>query len=278
MTIHVANDPGDDVGLPHEAGDWWTIHTGEAPVIATAIHNGHAVRPEVADDLALGEQDRLREEDPFTEYTTRDVPNRIICHHSRFEFDLNRARDEAIYVRPEQSWGLKVWKEQPSASEVEASLSSYDEYYAMLRFTLERMQRRHGHFVLLDIHSYNHRRDGPDAPPRDEVEAPEINIGTFSMDRARWAGVVDPFIEHLRSSRLAGRAPDVRENVAFQGKGEQTRFVHTNFPTTGCAIAIEFKKMFMDEWTGQPDRVVLDDLRQMIRTSLPVLEQALGSQ
>jgi hypothetical protein len=67
----------------------------------------------------------------------------------------------------------------------------------------------------------------------------------------------------------------VRENIAVQGRGEQTRFVHERFPQTGCAIAIEFKKFFMDEWTGDPDIEAIQAMRRMIRLSVPVLEQSL---
>jgi hypothetical protein len=67
----------------------------------------------------------------------------------------------------------------------------------------------------------------------------------------------------------------VRENVAFQGKGEQTRFVHHRYAARGCAIALEFKKFFMDEWTGEPDIEALKAMREMIRLSLPVLLEAL---
>ncbi|MCY1552957.1 hypothetical protein D9M68_893920 [compost metagenome] len=91
------------------------------------------------------------------------------------------------------------------------------------------------------------------------------------MDRFRWADVLDPFIESLRSFQFDGRSMDVRENVAFEGRGEQTRFVHENFPDTGCAIAIEFKKVFMDEWTGEADTAKIEALRRMLTSSLPVL-------
>ena len=116
-------------------------------------------------------------------------------------------------------------------------------------------------FVVLDVHSYNHRRDGPDAPAASAELMPQVNIGTFSMDRRRWAHVVDPFMERLRAFEFRGRPMDVRENVAFQGRGEQTRFIHHAFPATGCAIAIEFKKFFMDEWTGEADPEALDAIR-----------------
>ena len=95
------------------------------------------------------------------------------------------------------------------------------------------------------------------------------------MDRERWAPVVDAFIETLRGHHLNGEPIDVRENVSFQGKGEQTRFVHANFAETGCAIAVEFKKIFMDEWSGEPDWRTIEQLRAILASSVPVLESAL---
>jgi hypothetical protein len=77
---------------------------------------------------------------------------------------------------------------------------------------------------------------------------------------------------------VGGRPLDVRENVAFAGKGEQTRFIHEHFPKTGCAIAVEFKKIFMDEWTGAPGLEAIADLRSAVATSLPVLQTSLLGQ
>ncbi len=253
----------------------WSIERGSSPVIATAIHEGHSVRTNLADQYALTSGERLREEDPFTAYTIRDVQNRVTFHRSRFEVDLNRNRDGAIYLSPEQAWGLKVWSGVLAPESIEASLQIHDAYYETLKTTLRGIERQFGRFVLLDVHSYNHRRDGPDAAPTEPASAPDINIGTFSMDRQRWAPVVDALIAHLGSFEINGRPLDVRENVAFQGKGEQTRFVHEHFPNSGCAIAIEFKKIFMDEWTGEPDAEILDQLRNMISSAVPVLERVL---
>ena len=264
-----------DLHFPVGADALWSIERAAAPLIGTAIHNGHALRAEVGAAMALDEAGRLREEDPFTEFTIRDVPNRVVFHRSRFEIDLNRGRDGAVYVRPDQAWGLDVWSTPPHDALVGRSLALHDAYYAMLGQMLAGIEAEFGQFVLLDMHSYNHRRGGPDANPTAEANAPVINIGTFSMDRARWAHVLDPFIDSLRSFSLRGRAIDVRENVAFQGKGEQTRFVHATFPRTGCAIAVEFKKVFMDEWTGEPDLEALVALRTMIKASLPVLLASL---
>lgn len=272
---HIVRASENDLMLLTSADDWWTVNRGFSPILGTAIHNGHQVRDDIEALMALPSSDRLREEDPFTEFVIRDLSNRIIFHRSRFEIDLNRPREAAVYLSREQAWGMDIWKEQPPPATVERSLDVHDAYYAMLRQVLRDIEERHGSFVVLDIHSYNHRRDGPDAPPSLLETAPEINIGTFSMDRERWAHVVDPFMEALRQFDFRGRRMDVRENIAFQGKGEQTRFIHTNFPKTGCAIAVEFKKFFMDEWTCVPVREALVAMRTMIRATLPVLEDCL---
>ena len=46
---------------------------------------------------------------------------------------------------------------------------------------------------------------------------------------------------------------------------ELARFVHARYPDTGCAIALEFKKFYMDEWTGEPDLAALPAMRGFVR-------------
>jgi hypothetical protein len=223
-------------------------------VVATAIHDGHELRPAIAAQMALGDGDRLREEDPFTGDAVRRVPHHVIVHRSRFEFDLNRDPKNAVYRTPEQCWGLQVWKTvELNPTLVQDSLDLHARYYRTLGALLDDLAQRHKRFLVIDAHSYNHRRSGPDGEPTPQEEAPEINIGTFSMPREEWAFLVDPLMQAMRSFDFNGRRLDVRENIAFQGKGEQTRFIHQRYPGQGCAIALEFKKFFMDEWSGQPD-------------------------
>ena len=248
--------------LPNER--WWTVQRGPGPIVATAIHDGNDLRAEVAEAMKLGEADRLREEDPFTGQAITGVPTNIVVHRSRFEFDLNRGAEGAIYETPEQSWGLEVWDGTLDRALVDRSLALHESYYRMLGSLLDDVASDHDKFVVLDVHSYNHRRDGPDGEPMAQDEAPDINIGTFSMPREEWAWLLDPLMEAMRTFDFNGRKLDVRENVAFQGKGEQTRFIHERYPLRGCAIALEFKKFFMDEWTGEPDRNELDAMRRFI--------------
>jgi N-formylglutamate amidohydrolase len=257
---------------------WWTVQHGPGRVVATAIHHGHALRPEVERAIALDDAGRLREEDPFTGETVLDVPAQIVVHRSRFEIDLNRAPELALCRTPELCWGLDVWKAgEPRPALAERSLAIHAEYYRMLAALLDGVAERNGRFLLIDVHSYNHRRDGPGSAPTPAEQAPDINIGTFSMPRERWAFLVDPLMEAIAAFDCNGRRLDVGENVAFQGRGAQTRFVHERYPETGCAIALEIKKFYMDEWTGVPDRSELAALRTLIAHLARTAEEILAS-
>ena len=215
--------------------------------------------------MRLSDADRQREEDPFTGEAVLGVPQHVIAHRSRFEFDLNRDADNAVYRTAEQCWGLEVWKSDVlDDALVRGSLDVHAEYYRMLRSLLDGVAARHQRFLVIDVHSYNHRRNGPDGDPTPQDKAPDINIGTFSMPREEWAWLVDPLMEAMAGFDFNGRRLDVRENIAFQGKGEQTRFVHQTYPGRGCAIALEFKKFYMDEWSGEPNPQEVAAMRTFI--------------
>jgi hypothetical protein len=254
----------------------WKLERGNSPLVATAIHAGHALREEVAAIMQLAEMDRLREEDPFTDQWTMVTDTRLIGLRSRFEVDLNRPRGQAVYIEPADAWGLQVWREKPSPAIIERSLAEYDAFYAEVKRLLTGLEQRFGRFVVFDLHSYNHRREGPGGPIADPLLNPEVNIGTGTMDRERWAPLVDRFMADLRAVDFLGRHLDVRENVKFFG-GQFPRWIHENFPESGCAIAIEFKKFFMDEWTGRPDPAgkQLEAIRQALAATVPGVLEAL---
>ena len=252
----------------------WRLHLGSGPLIATAVHDGHDVRDEVARHLALSDSERLREEDPFTGELTRVAPTRVVGMRSRFEVDLNRARDSAVYQTPEDAWGLTVWRGNPPKEMLERSRAEYDVFYNAMHSLFKEIARQHRHFIVFDLHSYNHRREDSQGPVADPESNPQVNIGTGTMNRERWAPVIDTFIETLRSFDFPGGNLDVRENVKFFG-GNWPRWIHENFPDTGVAIAIEFKKFFMDEWTGAPDESCIDAIGEALRFTTPALLDAI---
>jgi N-formylglutamate deformylase len=252
----------------------FSVVEGDGPIVATAIHDGHELRLDCSTAMQLDDATRLREEDPYTGRIAAVVPTHILVTRSRFEVDLNRPRNKAVYLCAADAWDLDVWSAPPTDQVVNRSLAQYDEFYAALERVLRERERRHGRFVVLDIHSYNHRRDSADGEVADPAGNPEINVGTGSLDRARWGALVDRFCRELSAAAPLGRPLDVRENVKFQG-GEMSKWVHRTFPETGCCLAIEFKKTFMNEWTGEVDEAHLAGLGRAIAATLPGLAEAL---
>jgi N-formylglutamate deformylase len=256
-------------------GPAFSFAADSSPLVAVAVHSGHELRPEVAEVIALDDATRRREEDPGTDRLTSIAPTRVTVSRSRFEVDLNRPRDRAVYARPEDAWGLQLWRGSLPVDLAAASIEIHDAFYAALAEHLDAVAEG-GRFVVLDLHSYNHRRAGINAPPEPEADNPEVNVGTGSVDRGRWATLVDRFVTDLAQQEVDGHRLDVRENVRFRG-GHLAWWVNDRYPDRGCALAIELKKTFMDEWTGEIDDAHLEALRCALAATTPGLLDVLGT-
>ena len=250
---------------------------GGGPLVACAVHAGNQVRSEALRHMAVRRSERFVEEDPFTDQLTTIASTSIVVHRSRFEVDMNRARERAVYRTPGDAWGLAVWRGSLPAAVRERSLRLHDRFYAELAAVVARAGVGGRPVVVLDLHSYNHKRGGPDAPPADPAGSPEINVGTGSLDRERWGGLVDRFMADLRTVEVAGRPLDVRENVRFRG-GHLSRWVHSAFPGQVCCLAVEVKKFFMDERTGELDEAVWAGVREALAATVPGVLDELDRQ
>ena len=244
----------------------WSVVKAEGRLVAAAVHDGHSIRENLVERLSLDDASRLREEDPFTGIWTGVGNSTIVVSTSRFEVDLNRPREKAVYRKPEDAWGLSVWNGELEDEFVNQSLEKYDRFYEDVKVLFAELEKEYGTFFVYDIHTYNHMRDGESGSPADPESNPEVNIGTGNLDRERWASLVDRFISDLSSFDYNGRHLDVRENVKFKG-GEFSRWIGNNFPDSACCIAIEFKKFFMDEWTGIPDEVQVALINDAVKST-----------
>lgn len=227
----------------------WEESAGDGPIVATALHAGHDVDPDVLQHMAADEATRHRDEDPFTDRWTTVGDHRVVVNRSRFELDLNRPRHAAIYASPGTAWGIEVWRTALPDDLRRGNLLVHDSFYRRMRELIESRLCHHRRIAVLDLHSYCHRRSGPHALPDDPAGAPEINVCTASIDRDRWGYLLDRLDDDL-ARPVHGRSFDVRENVRFDG-GTFVRWVNGTFGDRVCAVQIEVKKIFMDEWTGE---------------------------
>lgn len=248
----------------------WTWRQGQGPILAAAIHAGHDLRPEVAALTALDDQARLREEDPYTDRWTAVGDSAVVVNRSRFEVDLNRPLARAVYAQPEDCWGLQPWKAALPAAVLDRSRSLHEAFYVDLAEACDELVARHGRFVLLDLHSYNHRRMGPGRPPADPTGNPVVNVGTATVDRRVWGRLVERFVRDLTTDGW-----DARENVRFTG-AYIAEWVHHFYPQTGCCLAIDVKKVFMDEHTGVVDDEAQRAVCDALARTVPGLLDSLG--
>jgi N-formylglutamate deformylase len=231
------------------------------PVLALAIHNGHEMNPDLLKICGISEGDRLREEDPYTENFACAFPNKMIVYTSRFSVDLNRKREHAVYQSPEDCWGLPARVAPVSDELMTQLLRDYGQWYSIMTFTIQRMLEKHPFLLILDLHSYNHRRQGAEAPADPQDDNPDIILGRNNMPPKYYA-----WVEKLRGE--LNRKPvgdydlDCRIDVKFTG-GWMSRWLHQTFPGQVLCLAVEFKKIFMDEWTGDLDKTLQDKLAKL---------------
>lgn len=232
-----------------------------APLLATAIHNGHGMPPELLEICGIAEADRLREEDPHTGELAALFPNHAIVKTSRFAIDLNRPPEKAIYLTPEDCWGLPA-RALPIPDEVVAKLrTDYDSWYRLLRYQMDRLLAVHPFLVVLDLHSYNHRRGGPDAEPDLQLQNPDIIIGRSNLREGHFPAA-EALRRRLDGQPWLGKTLDCRIDVKFSG-GHLSRWLNDNYPDRLICLAIEFKKTWMDEWSGAVDRQAFASLKSL---------------
>lgn len=253
----------------------WTIEHSSGPIVCSAIHGGHDLRPEIARRMLLSDADRRREEDPYTGDWTSIGDSKVVVHRSRFEVDLNRQRDCAVYLEPSDCWDLDVRSAALPEQEIEESRSLHERFYEDLYELLDETRRtRWGRFVVLDLHTYNHRREGAHSPAADPEQNPDINVGTGSVDRDAWGPLIDRVIRELGSCCVNGASLQVGENVKFKG-AHLVQWVNSTFPDA-CALAIEVKKIFMDEITGELDRQAWQEVHMALQTAASGCRSELG--
>ncbi|WP_140938269.1 N-formylglutamate amidohydrolase [Sphingobacterium lumbrici] len=245
------------------------VNTGNSPFWSFAIHDGSRINPVLKDYLNLNDAERFREEDPYTG-TIAELPiNKFIVSTSRFQLDMNRTIADAIYLRPEQAWGLSVWENLPEPH-IATLQNEHHNVFKEIETLIQRTIDDHGYFVVLDIHSYNCKRSGP-LEEVDHNANPQINLGTI-YNHPKWRSLIQYFITSIQHQTYFSQPIDIRENVKFKG-GYLSQFINKKFGDKGCVLSIEFRKDFMDEWTGEPYIQHIMAYRQILMNALTDLQE-----
>jgi len=228
-----------------------------APYVCAAIHDGHQFRRELWELCLHTEYDRWFEEDPCTKEFVKTHPILIAGCDSRFEYDLNRYPENAIF---EEAWGKKLWKTPLSRALRTISLSKHENFYKVIHALMVKLEKKFGVSIVYDMHSYNWRRW--------DREVPVINLGTINIDIDRFGKEVEDWRRSLSLLKL----PNVIEcssniNDTFQGNGYFLKFITNNFKNT-LVLATEIKKIYCDEMTQVLFPEVISAIEQQLQNKI----------
>jgi len=242
----------------------WHFGNDNIPLLTTAIHNGHHFPLELVGFFGVDEKDRLREEDPYTSEFASLFPNYVVNYTSRFVVDLNRSLEKAVYLKPEDCWGLNPWLKPLPEEYLNKLYEDYDAWYSLLRYQIERMLKTHPFLIILDLHSYNYLRNGPETEP--EQNTPDIIIGRSNL-KSDYYPLIDSLREIMGNNTLQNRKLDCQLDVKFTG-GNLSQWLNAHYPDKLICLAIEFKKIFMDERTGELYPTTFTQLKTLFKESI----------
>ncbi|MGX1930041.1 N-formylglutamate amidohydrolase [Flagellimonas sp. 2504JD4-2] len=226
------------------------------PYVCGAVHDGHQFRKSLWDNCIHTEYERWYEEDPCTKQIVQSFPIVIAGCDSRFEYDLNRPPETAIF---DTAWGKQLWEKALPEKEKQHSLNKHENFYRVVQTLIAKLESKFQNVIVFDMHSYNWKRW--------DREVPVWNLGTSNIDNARFGVLVESWRAMLESIRLPhGIATTSRINDTFQGNGHFLKYITKNFKNT-LVLATEISKIYCDELTG----IIFPEVVQSVEDQLKVL-------
>lgn len=237
----------------------FTIKIDEyVPYICAAIHDGHQFRKELWDNCLHTEYDRWYEEDPETKNMIASHPIVIAGCDSRFEYDLNRAPEDAVFVT---AWGKQLWKTPLPEAQKQKSLAKHEAFYKVVHTLVKTIETKHKVAIVYDMHSYNWQRW--------DREVPTWNLGTINVDNERFGPDIEAWRQSLSEMQLPN---DIKStaliNDTFFGNGYFLKYITNSFKNT-LVLATEIAKVYCDEYEQVNFPEVVNSVEKQLRERLP---------
>lgn len=223
------------------------------PYACAAIHNGHQFRKELWDNCIHSEYERWYEEDPETKNMVQSHPIVLAGCDSRFEYDLNRNPEEAVF---ETAWGKQLWHQPLPVAMKSKSLKKHENFYKVVHALISKLEEKFGVCVVYDMHSYNWQRW--------DREVPTWNLGTSNIDNERFGDCIEAWREYLSNIKLPHNIKQTSKiNDTFQGNGYFLKFITKSFKNT-LVLATEIAKVYCDEY----NQIIYPEVVSAVETQL----------
>lgn len=228
------------------------------PYLCAAIHDGHQFRKELWEDCLHSEYDRWYEEDPETKRMIDAQPMVLASMDSRFEYDLNRTPEEAVFVT---AWGKQLWKTPLSEEQQERSITKHQNFYKVVDALLDQLEHQFKHCVVYDMHSYNWQRW--------DREVPTWNLGTTNINNDKFGDQVELWRKSLSEIKLPNNIKQTAKiNDTFFGNGYFLKYISAKFENT-LVLATEIAKVYCDEYQQIIYPEVVDAVRNELKIRIP---------
>ncbi|WP_347926174.1 N-formylglutamate amidohydrolase [Pontimicrobium sp. SW4] len=229
------------------------------PYVCAAIHDGHQFRKELWDNCLHTEYDRWYEEDPETKNMIISHPIVIAGCDSRFEYDLNRAPEDAVF---ETAWGKQLWRLPLPEEHKLKSLSKHKAFYNVTYALIESIEAKFGAAIVYDMHSYNWKRW--------DREVPTWNLGTSNVDNNRFGEDIELWRQSLSEIQLPNNIKSTALiNNTFFGNGYFLKFITNSFKNT-LVLATEIAKVYCDECEQINFPEVAQSVENQLKKRLPI--------
>ncbi|MAU26998.1 MAG: hypothetical protein CMH48_00910 [Muricauda sp.] len=229
------------------------------PFVCGAVHDGHQFRKSLWQNCLHTEYERWYEEDPCTKQMVESHPIVIAGRDSRFEYDLNRPPEMAVF---DTAWGKQLWKKDLPENERQLSLQKHHNFYRVVHALVEKLESLHPKVLVFDMHSYNWKRW--------DREVPTWNLGTINIDNDRFGDMVESWREKLGGMQLPN---DIKSttgiNDTFQGNGHFLKYITKTFDNT-LVFATEISKVYCDELSGIIYPEVVQSVENQLQDLIPL--------
>jgi hypothetical protein len=223
-----------------------------------AVHDGHQFRKELWDNCIHTEYERWYEEDPETKNMVISHPIVLAGCDSRFEYDLNRDPENAVF---ETAWGKALWRGPLSEESNKKSLEKHANFYKVTHALILKLEEKFGVVVVYDIHSYNWKRW--------DREVPTWNLGTSNVDNNRFGDDIETWRQSLSQLKFPKKIKSTAlVNDTFQGNGYFLKYITHNFKNT-LILATEIAKVYCDEYDYIIYPEVVAAVEQQLKIRLP---------
>ncbi len=228
------------------------------PYVCAAVHDGHQFRDELFEYCLHSEYERWYEEDPCTKQMIHSHPIVLAGKDSRFEYDLNRHPDTAIY---EDAWGKQLWKSTLPSTMISKSLNKHTNFYKIVNALIAKLESKFSKCIVFDMHSYNWKRW--------EREVPTWNLGTANINNSKYGSFAIQWQQSLSTMQLPnGIKSSSAINDTFQGNGYFLKYITSNFVNT-LVLATEVSKIYCDELDGTIYHDVVEAITTNLSTQIP---------